>query len=64
MTIDVFNIRGRRVRTLLQQSLPAGDHAVVWDGTSTDGRAVASGIYLARLQAGTEVRIRKMTLVR
>jgi hypothetical protein len=52
------------VRRLLAADLPAGPHRVAWDGCDEAGRAVASGVYLARLAAGDQVRERKLTLVR
>lgn len=61
--LTVFDVRGRQVRSLLAAELPAGSHAVTWDGRDGDGRAQPSGVYLALLKAG-EVRLtRRLTLV-
>jgi flagellar hook assembly protein FlgD len=49
--IAVYDIQGRRVRPLLDQTVPAGYHSVIWDGRDDGGHAVASGIYLARLRS-------------
>jgi len=62
--LEIRNVRGQLVTVIADRSFEAGTHTLSWNGTDRHGRAVASGIYLARLQAGTEVRIRKMTLVR
>jgi subtilisin family serine protease len=63
--VAVFDARGRRVRTLWAQRLaPAGPSAVTWDGTSDDGRPVASGIYFAQLVTEGRVLWRKMALLR
>jgi len=51
VTVDVFDVRGRRVRRLLEKSLAAGDHEVSWDGVAADGRRVAPGVYFMRLSA-------------
>jgi hypothetical protein len=64
VTIDVLDLQGRVVRTLLSQRLPAGPANVVWDGTDDTGRTVASGTYVARLRAGDRVATRKMTLAK
>ena len=49
---------------LLDGDMPAGDHAVTWNGRDDGGRAVASGTYLYRIVAGRDVVTRKMTLAR
>ncbi len=69
VSLEVFDLRGRKVRTLLKQPRVAvGEHAAVWDGRDDAGRPVASGIYLSRLVATlrdrTVVRTMKMVLVR
>lgn len=51
--LDVYDVAGQRVRRLLHESRPAGAHAVEWDGSAANGSAVASGVYLFRLQTGT-----------
>lgn len=62
--VEVFDARGRRVRLLLDATLPAGHHATAWDGRDDAGREVASGAYLARLTAGGASYLGKMTLLR
>lgn len=48
-TLAIYDPRGRQVRALPAGHLPAGDHTVRWDGRDDLGRALASGVYLARL---------------
>jgi len=64
VTLAVYDINGRLVRTLVGQPLGAGSHAVVWDGKDAMGRAVASGVYVYRLTAPQGVVTRRMTLLR
>lgn len=64
MSIEVFDIAGRRVATLARAAYPAGSHAVIWNGTDDDGRPVVSGIYLYRLDSSVFRQTRKLTLVR
>lgn len=65
VTLDVFDLTGRRVRRILGAvELPAGAHAVQWDGTDDRGRAQPSGVYLYRLEGGGENTARRMILVR
>ncbi len=63
--LNVYNIRGEKVRTLIQDSLPANEYNVAWDGTDDAGKSVASGSYFARLRIGKEVmQVRQMQLVK
>lgn len=48
--LSVFDVAGRRVRTLSRTLEPAGPHRVVWDGLDMEGRAVSPGVYMIRLQ--------------
>jgi hypothetical protein len=62
--LDVFNLRGERVRTLVDGELPAGRHQASWQGRDDMGRPVASGIYFVRLITGGKAFSRKVVLVR
>jgi flagellar hook assembly protein FlgD len=62
--LEVYDTTGRRVRLLAEGALPAGSHAVRWDGTDQGGAALGSGVYLVRLTAGDLVFVRKALLVR
>jgi hypothetical protein len=63
-TVEVFNVVGERVTTLLDRFLPAGRYSVEWDGTDASGKQTASGLYLYRLTAGEFTETRKMMLVK
>ncbi|MFN2372084.1 MAG: S8 family serine peptidase, partial [Candidatus Krumholzibacteriia bacterium] len=62
--LAIYDVRGMLVRRLLVGELAAGTHTVAWDGRDRAGRAVASGVYLARLEAAGTVQERKLTLIR
>ena len=57
-------MRGALVATLVDEVLPAGRHAVVWDGRDETGRAAPAGVYFCRLDAGSHSRITRMALVK
>jgi hypothetical protein len=59
LRLDIVDVTGRVVATLVEGELPAGDHVRLWDGSG-----VASGVYYARLQAGSARLIRPMVLMR
>ena len=63
--IVIYDMRGRTVRTLVKGLIvPAGRHAVAWDGRGDDGRDLPSGVYFSRLEAGGQTAQGRMTLVR
>lgn len=62
--VTVHDVRGRRVRTLVQESLPAGDHAAHWDGRDDAGRPLPSGAYFCHLAAGGATVSQKSVLLR
>ncbi|MFQ5602580.1 MAG: FlgD immunoglobulin-like domain containing protein [bacterium] len=62
--LDVYNILGQKVRTLVNENQSAGPHAVLWNGKDDDGNLVAGGIYLYRLQARSFSAVKKMTYLR
>ena len=57
--LDIYNIAGQRVATLVNEQREAGQHTVEFDGTQ-----VASGVYIYRITAGSFVQTRKMTLIK
>jgi hypothetical protein len=60
----IYDVSGKLVRHLVEQELPAGEHATVWDGRDDAGLAVASGIYFYNLVANGRELARKMILLR
>ena len=62
--LDVVNLRGQVVRTLVTESLPAGRHTAVFNGVDDRGNQLPSGSYLARLQMDGVETSRVMTLVK
>ncbi len=51
--LEVFDVNGRRVRTLLSEPKSAGRHSVVWDGRDDRGSIAPAGVYLTRAQTGS-----------
>lgn len=62
--LEVYNINGQRVKTLIDEYKSAGQHSVIWDATNSNGEKVASGIYLYRLTAGEVTTSKKMSLLK
>lgn len=64
VTVRVYDIRGRLVRDLLSQSLPAGVHSLTWEGKDGSGRGVASGVYLYEVVSPYGAQRRSMLLTK
>jgi len=62
--LEVFDLRGKLVRTLVERAMGSGLHSVFWHGDDNSGRRVGSGIYFYRLRAGKFSRTRKMVLLK
>jgi hypothetical protein len=62
--IAVYDVAGRRVRTLVNRDMDAGPSNVTWDGRNEDGEALASGTYFVRMTAGSTLFEKKIALVR
>jgi len=62
--ITVFDIMGRKIKTLVNKKQNAGDHLTVWNGTNNNGFKVTSGIYFVKMKSSSFERIRKMTLIK
>ncbi len=62
--LDVFNTLGQKIRTLVNENQKAGRYSVVWDSKDDQGKDMASGLYLYRIEAGDFVKTRKMILIR
>lgn len=64
VSLQVVNLLGQTVKTLVGEWQPAGSYRISWDGTNESGAAVASGVYFYRLVAGDIKQSRKMILAR
>jgi hypothetical protein len=63
--LNIYNLRGELVRSLVNERLPMGTYQLSWDGKDAGGQSVASGAYFARLRIGKEVlQVRKLSLVK
>jgi hypothetical protein len=62
--LAIYDVSGRRVRTLVAGRIETGQHSVVWDGSSDRGSAVVSGVYFARLEVDSFAATRKLVMIR
>ncbi|MDX1741951.1 MAG: DUF3160 domain-containing protein, partial [Rhodothermales bacterium] len=64
LDIAVFDVQGRRLKTLVSRPMPSGHYTVEWDGKLGDGSEAASGVYFVRLQVGRSTSTRALTKLR
>ena len=62
--ITIYDIYGREVKTLINQTQDAGYKSVTWDATNDYGKPVSAGIYLYQIQAGDYISSKKMVLLK
>jgi hypothetical protein len=63
LKLEVFDIQGRRIATLANETRAAGRHSLVWDGHTDGGEHARAGLYLCRMTAGSFVAERRLTLL-
>lgn len=61
--LKIYDALGREIKTLVDSYQNAGDHSIVWDGTSNSNSSVCSGMYIYCLKTGTTKLLKKMILV-
>jgi|GEM_PF-1469444 len=64
VALEIYNISGQRVRTLMNTTAGAGRHRIRWDGSDDRGMRVSSGLYFCRLETDTRARTAKLVLLR
>ena len=62
--LSIYDLSGQRIKTLVQESLPAGHHQRYWDGRDRHGQKVASGVYMYRVEAAGQAQTRRMVLLK
>ncbi len=62
--LEIYNVLGQLTATLLDSQMPAGKYAVDWNGLDNNGLAVATGLYMYRIQADDFSQSRKMVMVK
>lgn len=63
VVLEIFDLLGSKVKTLIHSRMSSGMHSIVWDGTNEKGNEMTSGIYIYRLTAGTFIKSKKMILI-
>ena len=62
--LNIYNLKGQKVKSLYSGVTPRGEHSVVWNGTDDSNKRVSSGMYLYKITSGNQSQSRKMLLVK
>lgn len=63
-TLEIYNVKGQKVRTLLNKELMSGRHQITWDGKDQYNTEVGSGIYLYKLITPSHIETKRMVLIK
>ncbi len=63
VTLEIYNMKGQKVKTLVHGTLPVGEYSVVWDGRDSNGERVGSGVYLYKLNVNNKTEAVKKCLL-
>jgi flagellar hook assembly protein FlgD len=62
--LDIYNVKGQLVKTLVNAEMSAGMHSVVWNGRDSNNAAVASGVYFYRVSSPKATQTKRMLLMK
>jgi flagellar hook assembly protein FlgD len=62
--MDIYNILGQRVRTLVNSDMQAGYHTIRWNGTNDMGKPLSSGMYIYRIHSSEFTSVKKLVLMK
>jgi hypothetical protein len=64
VSLEIFDLLGQKIKTLVQNNHPSGVYRVHWDGKDQNGNVIGSGVYLYQLKIGNETLTRKMIMIK
>ncbi|MDP8203130.1 MAG: T9SS type A sorting domain-containing protein [Candidatus Tenebribacter mawsonii] len=64
VVLSIYNVRGQKVKTLLNEELQKGKHSIIWSGIDKNNKPVSSGIYLYKIKAGNQETVSRMLLLK
>jgi C1A family cysteine protease len=64
VSLEIYNLKGQKIKTLVNDVLSAGSHSIIWYGTDANEKSVASGVYLYKMKTGNYTSTKKMILMK
>ena len=62
--VEIFNVKGQRVKTILNEDFEQGKHSMIWKGTDKNEKKVASGVYFYKVSCDGKEKINKMIMIK
>jgi len=62
--IEIFNVKGQKVKTLLNEEMEAGQHTAIWNGDDSNNKSVSSGMYFYKISLNGKQKIKKMIMLK
>jgi flagellar hook assembly protein FlgD len=63
INLDIYDIYGKKVKTLVNETLPAGNYYTAWKGKNNRGKQLSPGTYFLRFKVGNFISVKKMILI-
>jgi len=63
-TLDIYNLAGQKIKTVVQKNQLAGSHIALWDGTNENGQIISTGVYIYKLRIGSYIMKRKLLFLK
>lgn len=63
VTLEIYNIKGQKIKSLLSDQIEAGEHSIIWNGKDSAGKNVGSGVYLYKLKVNNKTEIVKKCML-
>ena len=64
VSLDIYNVKGQKVKSLVNDRQTAGRHDIVWNGKDDNGKSVSSGVFFYRMKSGKYTSTKKMILMK
>ncbi len=62
--VDLFNVKGQKIKTLVNQRMAMGTHGIVWNGDNQNGIRVGNGLYFFKIQSGNDIKTGKLLMLK
>lgn len=62
--VEIFNVKGQKVKTLLNEYMEIGKHSVIWEGKDSNNKRVSSGVYFYKVSVNGKQKISKMLMLK
>ena len=64
VSLDIYNLKGQKIKTLVNKKMDAGTHQIIWNGDDENSKPVSSGMYFYKLKSGVYTSTKKMILMK